>query len=41
MVYDGFKRLYFNYIIYIKNENHKLISFNGQSKTFRLSIKED
>ena len=24
----------------LKNENHKLVSFNGQSLTFRLSIKE-
>ena len=24
----------------LKNENNKLVSFNGQSITFRLSIKE-
>ena len=40
LVYDGNKRCCVEYFFKIKNENFELVSFNGQSLSFRLSIKE-
>ena len=40
MVYDGVKDFISNINFKLKNEHNKLVSFNGQSITFRLSIKE-
>ena len=40
MVYDGIKNFISNVSFEIKNENGNLVSLNGSSITFRLSITE-
>ena len=40
MVYDGKKDFISNISFKLRNENGEIVSFNGQSITFRLSIKE-
>ena len=40
MVYDGNKNIISSICFKLKNENNQLVSFNGQSIIFRLSIKE-
>ena len=40
MVYDGKWRLYFKCQFKLRNENGDIVSFNGQSMSFRLSIGE-